>query len=166
MVLLYAVNRDALRHASARGWLDEALSGGARVAFCWLVLLAFLRLSTNGRIFDQPLSATEAITQVEDWLAQPSAVVVEPTARHLGIVQQLLGPLETGGNLVNDAPSGCPGHRAPMRSGVLRHGLSALRRCEAGDPTTSRSRVDRAGSYAQAAARALIRQGSGRRPAG
>ena len=102
-VLLYAVNRDALQHASARDWLDEALSGGARVAFCWVVLLAFLRLSTNGRIFDEPLSASEAIAQAEDWLAQPSAVVVEPTARHLGIVQKLLAPLETGGNLVNDA---------------------------------------------------------------
>ena len=102
-VLLYAINRDARQHASARHWLDEALSGGARVAFCWAVLLAFLRLSTNGRIFDEPLSVSEAITQAEDWLAQPSAVVVEPTARHLGIVQQLLAPLETGGDLVNDA---------------------------------------------------------------
>lgn len=73
------------------------------MAFCWVVLLAFLRLSTNGRIFDKPLSASEAITQVEDWLAQPAAVVVEPTARHLGIVRQLLVPLETAGNLVNDA---------------------------------------------------------------
>ena len=72
-VLLYAVNRDAPQHASARDWLDEALSGGARVAFCWVVLLAFLRLSTNGRIFDEPLSASEAIAQAEDWLAQPSA---------------------------------------------------------------------------------------------
>ena len=102
-VLLYAVNQDALQHGSAREWLDEALSGGARVAFCWLVLLAFLRLSTNGRIFDDPLSASDAITQVEDWLAQPSAVVVESTARHLGIIQQLLAPLEKGGNLVNYA---------------------------------------------------------------
>ncbi|MXZ52678.1 MAG: type II toxin-antitoxin system VapC family toxin [Acidimicrobiaceae bacterium] len=102
-VLLYAVNRDAPHHASARDWLDEALSGGARVAFCWVVLLAFLRLSTNERIFDQPLSASDAIAQAEDWLAQPAAVVVEPTARHLGVVQQLLAPLKTGGNLVNDA---------------------------------------------------------------
>ena len=60
-VLLYAVNRDAPRHAPARDWLDDALNGGARVAFCWVVLLAFLRLSTNGRIFDEPLSADEAI---------------------------------------------------------------------------------------------------------
>lgn len=102
-VLLYAVNRDAPQHSSARDWLDEALSGGARVAFCWVVLLAFLRLSTNGQIFDQPLSVSDAIKQAEDWLAQPAAVVVEPTARHLGVVQQLLAPLETGGNLVNDA---------------------------------------------------------------
>lgn len=102
-VLLYAVNRDAPQHASARDWLDDALSGGARVAFCWVVLLAFLRLSTNERIFDEPLSVDDAIAQAEDWLAQPAAVVVEPTARHLGVVQQLLAPLETGGNLVNDA---------------------------------------------------------------
>ncbi len=34
--------------------------------------------------------------QVASWLPRP------PTARHLGIVQQLLAPLETGGNLVND----------------------------------------------------------------
>ena len=102
-VLLYAVNRDTPQHASARDWLDEALSGGARVAFCWVVLLAFLRLSTNERIFDEPLSASDATAQAEDWLAQPAAVVVEPTARHLGIVQQLLAPLEAGGNLVNDA---------------------------------------------------------------
>ena len=102
-VLLYAVNRDAPQHASARDWLllepTRGGPGGARQR----VLLAFLRLSTNGRIFDEPLSASEAIAQAEDWLAQPSAVVVEPTARHLGIVQKLLAPLETGGNLVNDA---------------------------------------------------------------
>lgn len=102
-ILLYAVNRDAPRHASARDWLDEALSGGARVAFCWVVLLAFMRLSTNRRIFDAPLTASEAITQAQDWLAQSSAVVVEPTARHLAIVQQLLAPHPAGGNLVNDA---------------------------------------------------------------
>ena len=102
-VLLYAVNQDAPRHDSARDWLDRALSGDARVAFCWVALLAFLRLSTDKRIFDAPLSTSEAIKQVEDWLAQPSAVVVEPTARHLGIVQELLAPLGMGGNLVNDA---------------------------------------------------------------
>ena len=102
-VLLDAVNRDAPHHGAVRDWLDEALSGGARVAFCWVVLLAFLRLSTNRQIFDEPLSVSDAIAQAEDWLGQPAAVVVEPTARHLGIVEQLLAPHETAGNLVNGA---------------------------------------------------------------
>ncbi len=73
------------------------------MAFAWVALLAFIRLSTKRVLFSNPLSPAEAIQQVEDWLAQPSAVVVEPTARHLDIVRELLGSLGTGGNLVNDA---------------------------------------------------------------
>ena len=102
-VLLYAVNEDAPRHRESRRWLDGALSGGATVAFAWIALLAFLRLSTKRSLFANPLSPTEAIGRAEEWLAQPSATLVEPTARHLGIVRQLLEPLGTGGNLVNDA---------------------------------------------------------------
>lgn len=45
-VLLYAVNSDAAHHERARGWLDDALSGGDAVAFAWIALLAFLRLAT------------------------------------------------------------------------------------------------------------------------
>lgn len=102
-VLIYAVNADAPRHTESRGWLDEALSGGATVAFSWVVLLAFLRLTTSRRLFPAPLSPQEAIRQAEDWLAQPSAAIVEPTSRHLALVRDLLDPLGTGGNLVNDA---------------------------------------------------------------
>ncbi len=102
-VLLYAVNEDAPRHRESRRWLDGALSGDATVAFAWVALLAFLRLSTKRTLFADPLSPKEAIGMVEEWLAQPSAALVEPTARHLGIVQELLEPLGTGGNLLNDA---------------------------------------------------------------
>ena len=102
-VLIYAVNADAPRHPESRDWLDGALSGGATVAFSWVALLAFLRLTTSRRLFPAPLSPKEAIRQAEDWLAQPSAVVVEPTARHLALVRDLLDPLGTGGNLVSDA---------------------------------------------------------------
>ncbi|WP_419919586.1 type II toxin-antitoxin system VapC family toxin [Candidatus Poriferisocius sp.] len=102
-VLLYAVNEDSPRHIESRKWLDGALSGGAAVAFAWIALLAFVRLSTKRNLFANPLSPTGAIERVQDWLAQPSAVVVEPTARHLDLVRELLKPLGTGGNLVNDA---------------------------------------------------------------
>ena len=102
-VLLYAVNEDAPRHDEARSWLDGALSGGATVAFSWVVLLAFIRLSTKASIFQLPLSLEGALDRVEAWLSQPAAVVIEPTTRHLGLVRELLAPLGSGGNLVNDA---------------------------------------------------------------
>ncbi len=102
-VLIYAVNKDAPRHGASREWLDRSLSGGATVAFTWVALLAFLRLTTSRRLFPFPMSTPDAIRQVDDWLAQPSAVVVEPTSRHLTLVRDLLDPVGVGGNLVNDA---------------------------------------------------------------
>lgn len=102
-VLLYAVNEDAPRHHEARSWLDGALSGGATVAFSWIVLLAFVRLSTKANLFSSALSVARALDQVEAWLSQPAAVVVEPTARHLDLVRDLVAPFGAGGNLINDA---------------------------------------------------------------
>lgn len=102
-VLLYAVDEDAPRHEDARTWLDGALSGGATVGFAWIVLLAFLRLSTKRGLFTHPLSASDALARVDEWLAQPSAVVIEPTARHLEVTMSLASAVGQGGNLFNDA---------------------------------------------------------------
>ena len=63
-VLLYAVNSDAPHHERARRWLDEALSGADTVAFAWIALLAFVRLSTRPDIFPNPLTLEDAMDQV------------------------------------------------------------------------------------------------------
>lgn len=102
-VLLYAVNADSPHHDSARSWLDDALSGGATVGFSWVVLLAFLRLSTRPDLFPQPLSVEAACDQVDAWLASGPAVVVEPTSTHRAVLRQLLAEVGAGANLVNDA---------------------------------------------------------------
>jgi toxin-antitoxin system PIN domain toxin len=102
-VLLYAVNRDDPNHPAARRWLERRLTGNDPVGFAWVVLLAFVRIATHPRVFPVPLTATEAIAVVEEWLSQPSAVVLTPTPRHLGILSGLLAPSGTGGNLVTDA---------------------------------------------------------------
>lgn len=54
-------------------------------------------------MFPIPLSVEDAAGIVRTWLAQPTAVVVEPTARHVDVLEGLLSNLGTGGNLVNDA---------------------------------------------------------------
>ncbi|MGI8804837.1 MAG: type II toxin-antitoxin system VapC family toxin [Thermoleophilaceae bacterium] len=116
-VLLYAVNEDAPHHAAARDWLDDALSGQEGIGFAWVVLLAFLRLGTRGGLFDRPLALAEAVRIVELWLAQPPAVAVHPTERHLALLHGLLDPHGTAANLVSDA------HLAAL---ALEHGAEVV----------------------------------------
>ena len=102
-VLLYAVNRDAPHHEESRSWLDGALSGDATVAFSWIALLAFVRLSTKVGLFPSPLDIDGALERVHAWTAAAPAVIVEPTRDHGAVLQRLLGGVGVGGNLVNDA---------------------------------------------------------------
>jgi predicted nucleic acid-binding protein len=46
-------------------WLEGTLSGTEEVAFAWIVILGFLRLATNPRVFDQPLPVEEALEVVD-----------------------------------------------------------------------------------------------------
>lgn len=102
-VLLYAVNADADHHERSQRWLDGALSGGGTVAFAWIALLAFVRLTTKEGLFPRPLSIDAAMDRVDAWLGAAAAVVVEPTPDHPAIVRRLLQETGVGGNLVNDA---------------------------------------------------------------
>jgi toxin-antitoxin system PIN domain toxin len=102
-VLLYAVNRDSEHHRVARRWLDTALSGASPVAFAWVPVLAFLRLSTRVGLFPRPLTAAEATTQVDRWLTAGPSVLIDPTSRHHTLLAELLRGVGTGGNLTSDA---------------------------------------------------------------
>ena len=102
-VLLYAVNRDAPHHEVSRRWLDESLSGSATVAFSWIALLAFVRLSTKAGLFPSPLDAEGALDRVRAWTTAAPAVILEPTQDHAAVLQRLLADVGVGGNLVNDA---------------------------------------------------------------
>lgn len=102
-VLLYAVNADSRFHEPSRAWLQSALSGGDVVGFAWVVLLAFLRLSTKPNLMDSPLTIDEAAAQVELWLSSPNAVPLEPGPGHVGRMVDMLEGLGAAGNLISDA---------------------------------------------------------------
>ena len=102
-ILLYAVNRDAVHHERSRRWIDGALSGEDTVAFAWIALLAFVRLSTKVGLFPAPLTVDQAMDRVDAWVGAGPAVVVEPSAQHGTIVRGLLRSVGVGGNLVSDA---------------------------------------------------------------
>lgn len=102
-VLLYAVNSASDHHDRSRAWLDAALAGGESIGFAWTVVLAFLRLATHPAVFARPLAPDQALETVRTWLDQPSAVIVEPTSRHLHVLSGLLTEAGTAANLVSDA---------------------------------------------------------------
>lgn len=102
-LLLYAVDEGAPEHDRARRWLEDLLSGTETVALPWVVLLAFVRLSTRAAVFSAPLDVDEALDVVDGWLALPNVVVVHPGPRHAALLRELLGPLGTAGNLTTDA---------------------------------------------------------------
>lgn len=102
-LLLYAVDESSPHHDVAKPWLEERLSESETFAFAWAVLLAFIRLVTNPRVFERPLSGPEALDLVDSWLSQPNATVLHPTDRHSHLLRELLAPLGTAGNLTSDA---------------------------------------------------------------
>jgi uncharacterized protein len=102
-LLLYAIDVEAPSHEQARVWLEDTLSGTEQVAFAWMVLLGFVRISTNPAVFDHPLDAEEALDYVDGWLSQPVATVIHPSERHAVLLRELLRPLGSAGNLTSDA---------------------------------------------------------------
>ena len=102
-VLIYAIDADSHHHRPSRRWLEEALSGTRPVGFAWIVLLAFLRLTTRPGILRKPLPPEGAMAFVDEWLAQPCARTVGPGEGHWAILGKLLRDSGMAGNLTSDA---------------------------------------------------------------
>ncbi len=102
-LLIYAINRDAPQHAAARRWLEESLVGDETLGLSWTVIVRFLRLTTNARVFDRPLPVEDATAIIDDWLSHPNVELVSPGDRHWSILRTLLLDSGTAGNLSSDA---------------------------------------------------------------
>lgn len=102
-LLIYAVNRDAPEHAVAHRWWEDTLSGTTRTGLPWMVILAFVRLTTNARIVRAPLRVEQALAYMDQWLQQPYVHSVSAGERHWQILGKLLERSGTAGNLTNDA---------------------------------------------------------------
>ncbi len=102
-LLIYAINRDAPAHRAARRWWESALSGSESVGLPWIVVLAFLRVTTRHGILERPLTADAAIRFVDEWLSQPVVEMVVPRATHWAALRNLLLAAGTSGNLTSDA---------------------------------------------------------------
>jgi len=102
-LLLYAEDQLSPYHDAARKWWDAQLSGALPVCLAWTVLCAFIRIGTNPRVFEHPLSLGQAISRVQSWLDQPCTRLIYPAERHWLVFKEMLTGGKAVANLVMDA---------------------------------------------------------------
>ncbi len=102
-LLVYAYMDGVPQHQSARTWLEDRFTDSSEIALPWAVLLAFVRISSNRRIFERPSPIPLCWQQVEEWLDLEQTWIPSPTPRHRETVGRLLSQIGTDSNLVPDA---------------------------------------------------------------
>ena len=102
-VLLYAINKNSPHHVTVHRWWKTALAGDEPIGLAWIVVLGFLRLTTNPRVFPKPLTARQALEKVEAWLAHDNVRLLRETDDQWRILRNLLEQSGLAGNLTTDA---------------------------------------------------------------
>jgi toxin-antitoxin system PIN domain toxin len=102
-LLLYAYDSKSPFHERAVAWWQECLSGVEPIGLATVVLFGFVRISTNPRVFQNPISVTKAAGHIRSWLLQPVTQVLNSSADQTDQALRLLETLGTAGNLVTDA---------------------------------------------------------------
>jgi toxin-antitoxin system PIN domain toxin len=103
-LLLYAHAADGgIRNETARTWLEELLETEPDVRLGLATLLAFLRISTDPRIYAQPRTPAEVIGIVEALLARPNVTLASPGDRHWTILTEVAASGRVRGSMLMDA---------------------------------------------------------------
>jgi toxin-antitoxin system PIN domain toxin len=102
-ILLFAADEASPFHERASEWLTHRLNGPRRIGLPWEALGAFLRLATNPRVIERPLTPEQAWTQIEDWLAAGVSWIPAATERHAEVLGSLVLTYQLRGNLISDA---------------------------------------------------------------
>lgn len=105
-VLIAAFRRDHEHHDVALQWLDGArvacADGRASLALLPMVIVGFLRLVTNRRVFVEPDSVQDAVAFVDALLDSPG-VELQPCGQEWPILRARLIARDHKGNAVTDA---------------------------------------------------------------
>lgn len=102
-VLLYAYHPRAPEHERCRAWVEREFSGGTAIRISWSTIVAFIRIGTNARVFERPLTTAEAEAVVSSWLALPTVSTIDPGERYWDVLRDLLHRGQVTGPLVSDA---------------------------------------------------------------
>lgn len=101
-LLLYTVIQNYPQHEAAAAWFDQQVNNSIRLGLPWHSLLAFLRITTNPRVFEVPLDSEVSWAQVEQWLALRNTWIPQPTNQHAAVCKRLFQETKATANLVPD----------------------------------------------------------------
>ena len=102
-LLIFAYNRDAQHHQSAKEWLQDLMRSGKPVGLPWVVISGFIRISTHPKLLKEPVTVEEAIGITRSWLASDNVRIIEPGSRFRDLFFVGIEKLGTAGNLTTDA---------------------------------------------------------------
>jgi toxin-antitoxin system PIN domain toxin len=102
-LLLYAEIDAFASHPRAKAWWEGILSAERQIGLAPVCVFGFLRISTNRRVFTEPLAVEDAVGRVRQWLAREQVVSLVPGSGHLETAFRLLKAAGTAGNLTTDA---------------------------------------------------------------
>src|SRR4051812_29676496 len=73
------------------------------IGLSWTTVLAFLRITTDRRVFAQPATTATAAAVMSRWLDASNVTVLNPRARHWEVLRSLLDSLAITGPMTMDA---------------------------------------------------------------
>jgi uncharacterized protein len=102
-LLIYAYDDSSAHHKAARIWWEQVLSGSEPVGIPWIVVLAFVRLTTHPTLNANPMTPSQSEKSVRTWLSIQQVRLLHTTYRTIDLFFNLIQQVKIGGNLTTDA---------------------------------------------------------------
>ncbi len=102
-VLIEASNTVSPHQSRLAGAIREAAEGTEPVYLFWPVVFAYLRVTTHARVFEQPLSLSEAHANVANLAGQENVTFASERTGFWEVYQRVAGQARIRGALVHDA---------------------------------------------------------------
>jgi len=102
-VLVYASDESSSFHERAIGLLEKLAGGPDLVYLFWPVALGYLRISTHPAIFQKPMSAAEAMANIDDLVSRPHVRTGGEVDGFWDTYREVTSGPPVRGNLVADA---------------------------------------------------------------
>jgi len=116
-ILLYASDRSSSRHEAALRFLETRSADPELLCLAWPTLFSYLRIATHPGIFARPLSAAEAMRNVNALVSLPHVRLLAEEEGFWDVYQDVVRHWPARGNHVPDA------HLAAL---LRQHGVGTL----------------------------------------